>query len=758
MKQSNCLTPTFLSSIIICAVCFFKPAFSQHFSRIDTIPVKKAGNWLKMPWLGGHNFCQFSDIDINLDGIKDLFVFDRTGNKITTYINKGTAGVVDYLDSTSKYAKKFPHLESWVLLRDYNCDGKADIFSYDAGGIKVWKNISSGGNLMFAPVSPNLQSTYCPGLLNLAITPTDIPTIDDIDGDGDLDILTYDGGGINMQYHINQSKESGHGCDSLTFHMDCTSCWGNYRASISGCNMVIGTCRIKNPNSSQQRDADEEPTDHAGNCSLCMDIDGDGDKDILLGQLGCDNMTLLTNGGDKTNANMTSMDDSFPSYNIPAMLSSFPCGYYLDLNNDNKRDLLVSPNAPNISVDNESIWYYLNTGTDNAPIFSRQTRSFLQNDMIDVGEGADPVFFDFDNDGLTDLLISNYKSAHDSVPPTLSYDILAFKNIGTSTSPKFDLVSSDYANTSIQLPSIMSKHLTFGDIDGDGDPDMFIGDYDGNLHYFKNTASTGQPCNFVLTTQGVKDNTGTLIDIGNYAAPQLIDADRDGDLDLIIGERSGNLNYYENIGNPAISSFKFITDSFGGVDVLKWNITGYSVPFMYDSAGSYRMIVGSEANRSYSYPMGWIWFFKNIDGNLAGKFSLVDSVYHNIWEGTRMILNGKDINNDGLMDLVIGNYTGGIALYMGDTTTTSVEELHEQTINFSIYPNPSTGEINIYIPELNRHDKLEINIYNSLGEIIEKQYITSINTKIEKHLPPGIYSCQVSTTAFSKTQKLAVFR
>ena len=720
-----------------------------------------------MPWVGGLNFCQFSDIDMNFDGIKDLFVFDRTSNKITTYINKGTPNTVDYLDSTSKYASKFPHLENWALLRDYNHDGKPDIFTYDNGGIKVWKNISSGGNLQFIPLSPNLQSTYCPGLLNLSVTGTDIPTIDDIDGDSDLDILTYDVGGIDMQYHVNQSKELGYGDDSLIFKMDCNSCWGNYKASLFGCNVVFGSCRMMKPDSAHPTpvisnpmpSAKNDPMEsHSGNCSLCMDIDGDGDKDILLGQLGCYNMTMLTNGGSPSVANMTSMDDSFPSYNIPAIMTSFPCGYFLDLNNDNKRDLVISPNSPNISIDNESIWYYMNIGTDSVPVFSRQTRSFLQKDMIDVGEGADPVFFDFDNDGLTDLLISNYIMIQDSTPVTTQYGVMAFKNIGTLTSPKFDLVSSDYANISTQLPTITSKHLTFGDIDGDGDQDMFIGDYNGNIHYFKNTAGAGQPCNFVLTTQDYKDNTGTVIDIGNYATPQLVDIDRDGDLDLIIGERSGNLNYYENIGTSTSPSFKFVSDTFGNVDVLNWQITGYSVPFIYDSAGSYKMIVGSEANKANGYAMGWLWFYKNIDGNLAGKFSLVDSMYHNIWEGTRMTVNGKDINSDGSMDLVIGNYSGGVAIYMGDTSTVGVHELTQQTINFSIYPNPTTGEINIYVSDLKQDEKLELNIYNSLGELVDKQAIKSPHTKTEKHLSSGIYSCRIGSSGFTQTQKLVILK
>src|ERR1044071_9841922 len=81
---------------------------AQTYHRADTIKVRSGSNFLKYPWVGGHNYCQFSEIDINQDGKKDLFVFDRTGHKVTCYINGGTPNTIDYYDSTYKYASKFP--------------------------------------------------------------------------------------------------------------------------------------------------------------------------------------------------------------------------------------------------------------------------------------------------------------------------------------------------------------------------------------------------------------------------------------------------------------------------------------------------------------------------------------------------------------------------------------------------------------------------------------------------------------------------
>src|ERR1035437_8514684 len=100
----------FFSFILFCFAFFNfnSECNSQSFRRADTIHVYENGDTLKYPWVGGHNFVQVSEIDINQDGIKDLFVFDRTGNKITTYINKGIPNTVSYVDSSFKYAGRFP--------------------------------------------------------------------------------------------------------------------------------------------------------------------------------------------------------------------------------------------------------------------------------------------------------------------------------------------------------------------------------------------------------------------------------------------------------------------------------------------------------------------------------------------------------------------------------------------------------------------------------------------------------------------------
>src|SRR5882762_7790342 len=91
------------------------------FQRNDSVPVTISNYTLKLPWAGGLNFCQFYTIDLNQDGIKDLFVFDHCSNsisKISTFINKGTANIPDYVYAPV-YREKFPELHDWVIPADY---------------------------------------------------------------------------------------------------------------------------------------------------------------------------------------------------------------------------------------------------------------------------------------------------------------------------------------------------------------------------------------------------------------------------------------------------------------------------------------------------------------------------------------------------------------------------------------------------------------------------------------------------------------
>jgi hypothetical protein len=697
------------------------------FQRIDTVPVTISGTPLDNAWAGGMNLCQFSEIDLDFDGIKDLFVFDRSGNRITTYINGGIVNTVDYKHAP-QYQSSFPQMHEWALLVDYDCDGKEDIFTRSELGsyIKVYRNTSSSNTLQFTLAAQVVYSTN-PPVLPIDLAPEDIPAIADIDNDGDKDIITFDLNGTYLDYHKNQSMELYGTCDSLTFMVK-NYCWGYFSEDFNNNSINLNdTCNtnVSNPeyapdsvNAMRQR--------HAGSCSVCLDMDGDGDKEILLGDISHTNLVMVYNGGSPTNATMNASEYNFPANSVSVNLNLFPCGFYLDADNDGIKDLLVGPSVENASHNFTSVWFYKNTGTNANPVFTYQQSDFLQEEMIETGEGAYPVFLDYNADGLLDLLIGNF--GYYSIP--FQGKISLYENTGTITNPEFDLVTRDFASLgSLGLLNIIPA---FGDLDGDGDSDMIVGASDGKLHYFLNVAGSGNPVNLVLSQANYQG-----IDVGGFAAPQIIDVDRDGLRDLLIGEASGNINYYRNTGTVNVPAFTLITSSFGGVDVMIPCCTGYSYPFMFDVNGSYKLFVGSEN--------GYFHYYDNIDGNLSGNFNQVDTAYLDIDEGFRTGLNGADINNDNLMDLVIGTYNGGVALYMG-TATSSVKDDALNRLDFDIYPNPTSGQITIRTREV--AGEVALTVFNALGQPV--LYEQGVKSTSMAHLPGGIYFCKVTVMSKGK--------
>jgi hypothetical protein len=199
----------------------------------------------KFAWAGGMDYCQFSNIDLNYDGIQDLFVFDRSNNKVLTFLQLNPTGTSNFVYAP-EYESKFPEynniynayedeqfLFSWVLLVDYNCDGKKDIFASRSGGIKVFKNTgNSTDGLSFVQTSLRIKSLQWGSQQYVYVSSADLPGIKDIDGDGDIDIITFGGTGQALEYHRNMSMETYGHCDSLLYEMKNT-CWGRFSESAS---------------------------------------------------------------------------------------------------------------------------------------------------------------------------------------------------------------------------------------------------------------------------------------------------------------------------------------------------------------------------------------------------------------------------------------------------------------------------------------------------------------------------------------------
>ncbi len=624
---------------------------AQNQYNICPLTFSESGNNLDFPFIGGLNKPQFSNVDLDNDGQLDLFVFDRVGQRKLTFLHSGLAGSVDY-SHAPEYEDNFPVIKDWGVCLDFNCDGIRDLLA--CGGnddIVAYEGYYSGGQIQYSLHTPVLLDGNGLAVFNQY---KDISAFRDVNGDGDIDILNFDFTGDYVQYYENQSQENGNGCGLDAFLLT-SWCWGEIEKPFADIIVDFDQCPANPPMLDDDAGApvDKGPNSqsavsriHPGASLMALDNDGDGDLDLMITDQSYGRTNLLTNDGDVNFAHMSSQDSFFPSYDVTADVKFFPANYHVDIDGDGKRDWVSAANGKgNFSENYNCSWYYKNTGTDDNPTFSFQQSNFLVSETVDVGTNSKPVFFDYNEDGLLDIVVGNYKY-NDNQNVNNWAQLALYENVGTASNPSFELISRDWQNISALQRFFIAP--TFGDLDGDGDEDMMLGDDSGAVFYYENNGG-----NFTI------DVTAVSIDVGASAVPQLFDYDEDGYLDLIVGEQNGNVNYYRNDAPASGIGFTLVANQLGQIDIdNSLGIEGHSAPFVanFGPDEELTVFVASEEGGIYKYNGEGIIYYNN--------FVLEDSDFLNYIDSgsTYTSIHGADITGDGHPEFIIGNERGGLQI------------------------------------------------------------------------------------------------
>ncbi len=443
------------------------------------------------------------------------------------------------------------------------------------------------------------------------------------------------------------------------------------------------------------------PTFIAGVTQSSMDIgdlDGDGDLDIALGSSG--RVTVMMNN---SSGNVTLYSDRV-SYFTGVGTSSVVMG---DLNGDGYLDLATAnPGTIPDYIGTVSVFMNFGDGT------------FAENVIYSGGVASRSIAIgDIDNDGDLDLAVAN-----SNLYPEYLSTVSVLMNQGDGT----------FADEVSYNSGPDSSSIVLGDLDSDGDLDIAV-------------ANSGYaPDRFGSVSVLMNDGNGTfaddvLYDTGEYSRSVAIgDFDRDGDLDLAVGNRyDDDISVLLNLGDGTFADEVRYIVGEGPTTVLTADVDGdenldlvvtvlhsddisvlmnygdglFANAVSYETRNSPRSAAVGDVDGDgdidfvVGIDFGILVLPNHGDGVFDGAF--VSDVTYETGDSPQSVAIG-DMNGDGNADLAVANIVSNdvsILLNYGDGTLAD-------DVTYGVGDNP----LSVAVGDLDGDGDLDIAVANGIGD------------------------------------------
>jgi len=229
----------------------------------------------------------------------------------------------------------------------------------------------------------------------------------------------------------------------------------------------------------------------------------------------------------------------------------------------------------------------------------------------------------------------------------------------------------------------------------------------------------------------------------NYQQPSpcLVDIDNDGDLDLFVGHLWNQVVYWENVGTPERTDFELMTMDYLG--------TPYQGDFCsiafgdIDNDGDLDIIRGHDSATPSVANGAYLDLYLNIGSANNPQFILSEEHFLDIELINTAEPQLADIDNDGDLDLFVGDFCGGVSFWRNNEFVSVANNISLSPSVFTLhpcYPNPFNPATTISFT-LDRALPLQLKVYSQLGQ--------EISTIINDQITPGSYRVNWDASQFS---------